>query len=543
MPTCFVIMPYGGNDETKKNHYRGVYQSILAPAAIEAGYTPKRSDISGAPGSITLDIVRDLADADIVIADITEGNPNVFLEIGIRHVMRKSGTVHVVDQSYAGSIPFDLRNYRAIEYSANLADIPEVIKGIVAAIRMRESDRNRSDNLVHDALPSLPIDVRTIGDEELRRQIEQLQSTLDELRAQKTKLETRLALIDPLAMKEDGIAGEIDIDQILNEADDIRASTGNNALLRLHGALEDGGEQGFIRELRTILKSPYLDSSDFMSISRMCDQLGLDEHGRATLEVGHALYPERADMMLSLAHDYHRSANRNLRARGRRMVEDFLSVEHTPNGPKLSGRPPGEYASAAIAIFNEYLSESQYGWVISIADSLEEHLGPDVLFARNKARALHKLGMSREAEAAFERAVEIDPRDDTLHAFYADFLDDLGRYKEAYVEYEKAICGDPNDGNRMINLANHIMLRGVYRDDDHTFVGPISGPAQRLKLAMPLYLKGIEISSQKRRDVINALVRFGQVNEAQEIQEGQLPQGQYNFGPLEYVLALIDSGA
>ncbi len=543
MPTCFVIMPYGGNDETRRNHYRGVYQSILAPAAIEAGYTPKRSDISGAPGSITLDIVRDLADADIVIADITEGNPNVFLEIGIRHVMRKSGTVHVVDKNYADSIPFDLRNYRAIEYSANLADIPEVIKGIVAAIKMRANDPNRSDNLVHDALPSLPIDVRTIGDAELRKQIEQLQSTLEEIREQKNRLETRLALIDPLAMQEDGLAGDIDIDQILNEADTIRASTGNNALLRLHGALEEDGEQGFLKELRAILKSPYLDSNDYMAISRMCDQLGLDEHGRATLEIGHALYPERVDMMLSLAHDYHRSANRNLRARGRTMVENFLSVEHTPQGPKLAGRPPGEYASAAIAIFNEYLYESQYNWVISIADSFTEQLGPDVLFARNKARALHKLGLSQEAEEAFERAVEIDPRDDTLHAFYADFLDDLGRYDEAYIEYEKAICGDPNDGNRFINLANHIMLRGIYRGDDHTFTGPISGPAQRLKLAMPLYLKGVETTPQKRRDVVNALVRFNQVNEAQELQEGRVPEGQYNFSPLEYVLHLIETGA
>jgi uncharacterized protein (TIGR02996 family) len=535
-------MPYGGNDEAKKNHYRGVYQSILAPAAIEAGYTPKRSDIEGAPGSITLDIVRDLADSDIVIADITEGNPNVFLEIGIRHVMRKSGTVHVVDKRYADAIPFDLRNYRAIEYSVNLADIPEVIKSIVAAIRLRERDPNRSDNLVHDALPSLPIDVRTIGDAELRKQIEQLQGTLEELREQKTKLETRLALVDPLGMKNDGLAGEIDIDHILDEADAIRAGTGDNALLRLHGALESGGEQGFVKELRTILRSPYLNSSDYMSISNMCDRLGLDEHGRATLEIGHALYPERVDMMLSLAHDYHRSANRNLRARGRKMVEDFLGVEHTPQGPKLAGRPPGEYISAAIAIFNEYLYESQYNWVISIADSLEEQVGSDVLFARNKARALHKLGMNREAEEAFERAVELYPHDDTLHAFYADFLDDLGRYNEAYEEYEKAICSDPNDGNRFINLANHIMLRGVYRDDTFVFAGPVAGAPQRLKLAMPLYMKGIEVSPQKRRDVVNALVRFGQVNEAQEIQEGQVPGGQYNFAPLQYVLHLMDGG-
>jgi len=165
-----------------------------------------------------------------------------------------------------------------------------------------------------------------------------------------------------------------------------------------------------------------------------------------------------------------------------------------------------------------------------------------VLFARNKARALHKLRLNEEAEAAFERAVEIDPRDDTLHAFYADFLDDLGRYDEAYVEYEKAICGDPNDGNRFINLANHIMLRGVLRGGTNDFIGPVS-IQERVKVAMPLYLKGIEISPHKRRDVVAALVRFRQLAEAQEIQEGRVPDGQYDTSALEYVLYLIASGA
>src|SRR5215207_2752710 len=97
-PLCFVIMPYGGKDEQRRKHYLGVYQGIIQPAATEVGLEPKRSDIAGQPGNITRDIVEDLATAEVVIADLSEGNPNVLFELGIRHVLRKSGTIHIVNR-------------------------------------------------------------------------------------------------------------------------------------------------------------------------------------------------------------------------------------------------------------------------------------------------------------------------------------------------------------------------------------------------------------------------------------------------------------
>jgi hypothetical protein len=137
MKKCFVIMPYGGNDEKAQKLFAGVYQTIVSAAARNAGYEPERSDIAGEPGNVTHDVIRDLAESEIVVADLTTGNPNVFFELGIRHVFRKSGTVHIVNG--AQSLPFDVSQYRAIKYSpTELADIPEAIKSIEDAIRKRE---------------------------------------------------------------------------------------------------------------------------------------------------------------------------------------------------------------------------------------------------------------------------------------------------------------------------------------------------------------------------------------------------------------------
>jgi nucleoside 2-deoxyribosyltransferase len=51
--------------------------------------------------------------ADIIIADCTNRNPNVFYEVGIAHAMGKQ-TILMVQT--IDDIPFDLRGLRVIEY-------------------------------------------------------------------------------------------------------------------------------------------------------------------------------------------------------------------------------------------------------------------------------------------------------------------------------------------------------------------------------------------------------------------------------------------
>jgi len=175
-PTCFVIMPYGGNNEDRRKHYLGIYQGIIEPAATAAGFVTKRSDIAGQPGDITKDIIEDLATAEVVIADLSEGNPNVLFELGIRHALRKSGTIHIVNRE--DHIPFDVRQYRAVEYSIELSELVTSITAIRTAIEKRQQQPSRSDNPVHDVLPQLPVDVLTVGSQDQVSEIKDLQKRL-----------------------------------------------------------------------------------------------------------------------------------------------------------------------------------------------------------------------------------------------------------------------------------------------------------------------------------------------------------------------------
>lgn len=525
-------MPYGGSDENMQKHYRGVYQSIIAPAVREAGMEPKRSDIGAEPGNITRDIIRDLVESEIVIADLTAANPNVFFELGIRHAFRKSGTVHIADSSQ--KIPFDIRQYRAIKYSTDLAEIPTVIEQLVEAIKKRLDQPERADNPVHDAIPELPLDIRDTGDASLKKQLKQLQDTYDELSEEKERLVKRLAEIDPMGSFND--EDEIDIDALLDEANDWMESTGQNVLLRLKHSVQNGGVEQFVDELRKVLKSPYLDENDYMEIVKVCKDLGLTGHYQATLELAHKKFPADDRLLLALIDAYDDSPNPKIKERGRLMLESYLSVQHKDGLPLISKKVKEQHNREAVGLlFNFYRRLNKFEWILSVAESASQVFGSESIFERNRASALAALGRADEAEQVFEAALENDPTDDQTISWYADFLDDLQRYEEAYRQFEKAIVADPDDGNLFANLAIHILNRGYVREDGDRITGPLPRK-RRVKPAMPLLLRALGMGGRAIvPKIVKVLVRADAVEHAKDIAEGQVPEGEFDTKPMEFL--------
>ena len=78
MKNCFVIMPIQQAETAKYRHYRALYDNIISPTVGAFGYEVKRADDFQKSGSITKDIIVPLAQADLVVADLTDLNANVF---------------------------------------------------------------------------------------------------------------------------------------------------------------------------------------------------------------------------------------------------------------------------------------------------------------------------------------------------------------------------------------------------------------------------------------------------------------------------------
>jgi len=254
--------------------------------------------------------------------------------------MRKSGTVHIVNK--LSDIPFDVKPYRAIEYSTDISTLPDSIDSIATAIWRRLEQRDRSDNPVHDAIPGLPSDFRAASDPALREQINRLELALAHATADRERVERRLNDLDP-----SGSAAQdsdvVDIDAILDQADQRMEAAGPHALLRLQASIQRGGSVEFVKELREVLRSPYLSDNDFIEISLMCRRLGLLDHRIAALEVARRRFPDHEPFVFALADAYDDSPNRTLHERARLMLEEYLGVIHSADGVALESSPKGDW--------------------------------------------------------------------------------------------------------------------------------------------------------------------------------------------------------
>jgi len=81
-PQVFVAMQFGQPNDT-------LYQQVIQPQATDLGLSVIRIDEVAGPGIIFEDIKRQIAEAKIVIAEITAPNQNVFYELGYAHALNK----------------------------------------------------------------------------------------------------------------------------------------------------------------------------------------------------------------------------------------------------------------------------------------------------------------------------------------------------------------------------------------------------------------------------------------------------------------------
>lgn len=103
--TAFVIMPFSekGDNPRATGFFETVLACIIVPAGNSAGFAVETARQKGSD-VIHTTIINALLDADLVIADLTDHNPNVLCELGIRlanekpvALIRAKGTERIFD--------------------------------------------------------------------------------------------------------------------------------------------------------------------------------------------------------------------------------------------------------------------------------------------------------------------------------------------------------------------------------------------------------------------------------------------------------------
>ena len=104
---CFVLMPMSDD-------FIELYDDVIKPAVEKAGLKCEYAGDILDPGIIMEDIWDRIERARLIIADLTERNPNVFYEVGYAHALDKCKVILLGQNT--DDIPFDLRGFRCIEY-------------------------------------------------------------------------------------------------------------------------------------------------------------------------------------------------------------------------------------------------------------------------------------------------------------------------------------------------------------------------------------------------------------------------------------------
>lgn len=180
MKKCFIVGPIGEpNTETRKRSDL-LLSYVLKPVCEECGFQAIRIDEVYAADSITQNIIENLINCDLVIADLTEHNPNAFFELGYRTAISKP-VIQIKDKGER--IPFDIADIQTFEYDlTDLAAVDEFKSRIIRTIQ--------SFNYDAPALSGQPSQTTDTFNSTILQEIYKLQDMVAQLSAQTASPDT-----------------------------------------------------------------------------------------------------------------------------------------------------------------------------------------------------------------------------------------------------------------------------------------------------------------------------------------------------------------
>jgi tetratricopeptide (TPR) repeat protein len=205
----FVIMPYGervgylGAGESEKNvsiNFDAVWKDILLPA-IPHDFMAKRADELDQSGIIDKLYIEWLLESEVVIADLTFHNANVYYELGIRQALSRCGTIPIAQEGTV--LPFNVGSQNVLKYDYFKATLlggfqkrlrsrilsstssPEPDSPVhiyVPGLFIRKYDASKTPDLIIAELQNRVAELETkVSSQQSREDVERLQRRVDEV--------------------------------------------------------------------------------------------------------------------------------------------------------------------------------------------------------------------------------------------------------------------------------------------------------------------------------------------------------------------------
>jgi tetratricopeptide (TPR) repeat protein len=144
---AFIIRPFGTKNEID---FDAVEAKLIGPALERLGISGRTTGEIITQGNIRTDMFELLLTADLVVADLSIHNANVFYELGVRHSLRDRHTFLL--RSDVDKFPFDLQTDRYFTYNKDApdGDVEKLYKALRATI-----DSGKSNSPIFASLPNM----------------------------------------------------------------------------------------------------------------------------------------------------------------------------------------------------------------------------------------------------------------------------------------------------------------------------------------------------------------------------------------------------
>ena len=122
--TGFVLLPH-------VDEFREIYKYAIRPAMEANGLVVKKAEDIYRPGSILAQVWQEILTSEVIVADVSDRNPNVIYELGLCYGVRRCPILLVRDPS---ELPFNLRSLRYIEYkntASGTADLKDTLSACI----------------------------------------------------------------------------------------------------------------------------------------------------------------------------------------------------------------------------------------------------------------------------------------------------------------------------------------------------------------------------------------------------------------------------
>lgn len=128
---CFVLMPFAPKFDKVWTQVR---KTVTGPPF---NLLCRRADDIASPGHILTDVFQNIGRARLLIADLTDQNPNVFYELGVAHSVKHSSQV-ILMASDKSSVPFDLQHLRCLYYEGDLLKLRRLLASALRELEVQQ---------------------------------------------------------------------------------------------------------------------------------------------------------------------------------------------------------------------------------------------------------------------------------------------------------------------------------------------------------------------------------------------------------------------